>query len=309
MRLLLLRLKNRFVISHFSKILFGILALVMLAMLGCSGPQSETAAISAETAANATASQHQLTITASSRGWEAPETIPAGWTEIRLDNQSDWMRQTAFYRLDDDKTLDDVFVMLEGEFMGMPDWLTPHGGVSGVMPGNSGRAMADLHAGQYIVVDLVPEPDGVPGMAKGYFMGLTVEPSEVKTAAPSSDLALEMVDYTFNFDADGLTPGQYTLAVSSGGPQEPHETVIVKLDDGSTLADYLAAMAPDGPGGPPPGQIIAGTTAIDDTTMNYLEVDFEAGESYALICFLPSGMHGGAPHFALGMLQEFTIDG
>lgn len=284
------------------------LVLVLTTLFGCTastGDSSESAAISAE-------SQHQLTITAADGEWEGPEAIPAGWTEITLDNQSDWMRQTAFYRLDDDKTLDDVYAMLEGEFMGMPDWLTPHGGVSGVMPGMNGSAMADLSAGEYIVVDLVPEPDGLPGMAKGYFMGLTVEEtaeSDLQTTPPRSDLTLEMVDYAFNFDLDGVTAGRYTLEVSNSGPQEPHETVIVKLDEGATLEAYLAAMAPDGPGGPPPGQIIAGTTAIDESTLNYLEVEFEAGATYALICFLPSGMHGGAPHFALGMLQEFTIDG
>jgi len=143
--------------------------------------------------------RHELSITATGQGWDAPETVQAGWTEITLVNKSEGMRQSAFLRLDDDKTMDDVFAAIEAGMEATPAWMTAYGGVSGVMPGESRTVTVDLPAGQYIVVDPVPEADGIPGMAKGYFMPLLVEESDVATSAPSGDMSLELVDYTFLF--------------------------------------------------------------------------------------------------------------
>ena len=68
-------------------------------------PLAPTANVSAGDAATdaVTVTQHELLIIATAEGWDAPETIAAGWTRITLDNQSDGLRQAAFLRLDDDK--------------------------------------------------------------------------------------------------------------------------------------------------------------------------------------------------------------
>lgn len=250
---------------------------------------------------------HELMITANGQGWEAPDSVPAGWTRITLDNQSEAMRQTAFLRLDDDKTMDDVFAAIEAGMEGTPPWMTAYGGVSGVMPGERKAVSVNLPAGHYIVIDPVPEVDGIPGMAKGYFMPLLVEESNVATAPPSSDMSLELVDYAFNFDFDAVTAGSHVIQVSNSSTQEAHEAVIVKLNEGTTVEDFLAAMAPDAPAGPPPGEFIVGTAAFEAITENYLEVEFEAGATYALICFIPSPLHGGQPHFMLNMVGQFVV--
>ncbi len=273
-----------------------LIALVPFLAAGC------TAAGSRETAA-----QHALTVTATAAGWEAPATAPAGWTAITLDNQSGGMRQAAFYRLDDDKTLDDVFAAIEAGMEGAPPWMTPYGGVSGVMPGLKRTVSANLPAGQYVVIDPVPEADGLPGMAKGYFMPLKVEASSGMTAPPAADLDVELDDYVFGIDYEAVEAGRQTLRVSNLSTVEPHELVVIKLDEGASAEDFLAAMAPGAAAGPPPGQIVAGTAPIDAVTQNVLEIDFEAGARYALICFLPSVVHEGAPHFTFGMVEEWTV--
>jgi hypothetical protein len=241
------------------------------------------------------------------KGWEAPESVPAGWTEITLVNQSEGMRQAAFLRLDDGKTMEDVFTAIEAGLEGTPPWMTAYGGVSGVMPGEIRTVTANLPAGQYIVVDPVPEADGVPGMAKGYFMPLLVEESDITTSAPRGDLPLELKDYVFVYDRDSVTAGTKTIHVTNSGPQEAHEVVIVKLNDGATAQDFLAAFAPDAAADPPPGQIVAGTAPFASITENFLKVDFEAGSTYALICFLPAAQHEGKPHFMLGMVDQFEV--
>lgn len=283
------------------------LTIVLLSLLITSAcvPLDPAATSSSDTSPEIT--RHELTITATAEGWDAPESIRAGWTEITLVNQSEGMRQAAFLRLDEDKTMDDVFAAIQAGVEMVPEWLTEFGGPSAVMPGMSQSVTTNLQAGQYIVIDPVPEADGVPGMAKGYFMPLIVEESEAATSAPVSDLTIELVDYSFIFDYDAVTAGIHLLEVSNSGPQEAHEVTIVKLNEGTTVQDFLAAMAPDAPPGPPPGMPVAGTAGFDSVTENYLEVEFEAGATYGLVCFLPSTENDGQPHFMLGMIGQFTV--
>ncbi len=40
--------------------------------------------------------------------------------------------------------------------------------------------------------------------------------------------------------------------------------------------------------------------------VGWLTLDLPAGE-YAALCFIPSAANWGAPHFALGMLNGFTV--
>ncbi|MEM7114589.1 MAG: hypothetical protein AAF614_19285 [Chloroflexota bacterium] len=248
-----------------------------------------------------------MDIIATGEGWDAPESVLAGWTKVTLNNKSDGLRQAAFLRLDDDKNMDDVFAAIEAGMEGPAPWMVPYGGVSGVIPGAETAVSLNLAAGQYIVIDPVPTADGVPGMAKGYFMPLVVEESDVITAAPTTDLSVELVDYAFNTNYDAFSAGNQTIRVSNSGPQEAHELVVVKLDEGKSIQDFLGAFAPDAPGGPLPGTFVAGTAAFADVSDNYLEVTFEAGETYGIVCFTPSTVHGGQPHFMHGMVGQFTV--
>jgi hypothetical protein len=112
--------------------------------------------------AAAAANVHHFSITSSGQGWEALAIAPAGWTEITLVNQSEGMRQAAFLRLDDDKSMDDVFAATEAGMEGVPASMTSYGGLSGMMPGETKAVTANLPAGQYIVIDPVPEADADP---------------------------------------------------------------------------------------------------------------------------------------------------
>jgi hypothetical protein len=286
------------------KIYLIVLLLGLLTASACT--QTQPAADTSAGRADQNQIQH-LSITANGEGWDAPEAAPAGWTEIVLANHSQGMRQAAFMRLDDGKTLEDVFAALEAGEEGTPAWMTAYGGVSGVMPGETKAVTINLPAGQYIVIDPVPEADGVPGMAKGYLIPLRVDESDTASSPPDADLSIGLADYTFVFDDTAVAAGSQTIQVTNTGPQEAHEVVIVKLNEGATVQDFLAAFAPGAPAGPPPGQIVAGTAPFATLTENYMEVEFETGHTYALICFLPSGPNEGQPHFMLGMLAEFEV--
>ncbi len=277
---------------------------VLLITMFASACTTQTAAVS-----EPAPTVHTLNITATGEGWEAADTAPEGWTTVTLANQSDFMRQAAFLRLDDDKSMADVAAAIEAGMEGVPPWMTAYGGVSGVMPGETKSVTANLPAGQYIVIDPVPEADGVPGMAKGYFMPLQITESDTMTTAPVQDMSVELVDYSFKFDPDAINAGEYTFRVTNSGPQEAHEVVIIKLDEGASVEDFIMAMGPDAPPGPPPGQIVAGTAAFDTEAENYVEVAFEEGATYAFVCFTASSVHSGEPHFMHGMVAQFDVPG
>lgn len=284
--------------------LYTTIILMSLIFLGaCGAAEPDTEAVDA---AEASPALHELTITATAEGWEASETAPTGWTRITLNNESDGLRQAAFLRLDDGKTMDDVFAAIEAGMEEPEEWMVPLGGVSGVLPGDDATVSVNLPAGQYIVVDPVPTEDGVPGMAKGYFMPLAVEESDVETPAPAADLEIELVDYAFDVDFDALTAGSHTIKVTNSSAQEAHEVVFVKLDEGASVGDFLAAFSPEAPGAPLPGQFIGGTASFVEGSDNYLDVELEEGADYAIICFIPSPLNQGQPHFMLGMSGEFT---
>lgn len=250
-----------------------------------------------------------MTIAATAVGFEAPSHLAAGWTTVTLNNESDGMRQAALFRFEEGKTMGDLAAAMQSGPPGPPSFLTAIGGVAGVTPGQSGSVMVNLSPGDYVMLDPVPDSEGVPGVAKGYILPFTVVATETAEPAPSTDLTLDMADYAFVFDHTELSAGEQLLHVTNSGPQEAHEVVVIRLNEGATMQDFLAATAPDAPPGPPPGIVVAGLSGLAIGEEAYISVEIEEGVNYGLICFMPSSHHQGTPHFALGMVSEFALHG
>lgn len=288
-----------------TRVFFGAVVGAGLLLSACQPiqPISRPAAAVAEAPA-----QHQLHVTATGAGYEAAAETPAGWTAVALTNQSEGMRQAALLRFAEGKTMDDLMALMQsGEVAGFPEWLIPVGGPVGVAPGMSGAVTLNLSAGEYIMLDPAPDAEGVPGFAKGYLAPLHVAANDVATTEPAADLTFSLVDYAFVFDETSVDAGSHTIRLVNDGPQEPHEIVIVKLADGATLQEFMAAISGEGPAGPPPGIAIGGSGALAIGEAAYVDVELEAGVTYGLICFLPSAHNHGQPHFLLGMMREFTV--
>jgi hypothetical protein len=248
-----------------------------------------------------------ITITADAEGYELPQAVQSGWTEVTLVNESDGQRQAAIFRLEDGNTMADLAAFLQQGVPGFPEWLTAVGGPSGIFPGAQGSVTVDLQPGDYVVLDAIPDDTGVPGLAKGYLAPFTVTEESNGMAAPEANSVLGLADYAFTVDPEALAAGSYTFEVSNSGPTESHEVAIIQLDEGASVQDFLDYLANEAPQGPPPGHGVGGTAgiAVDETA--YVSLDLESGVSYGLLCFLPSGANLGAPHFALGMVSEFTV--
>ena len=96
-----------------------------------------------------------------------------------------------------------------------------------------------------------------------------------------------------------MPSGTQNVRVTNKGQQE-HEAFLIRLNPGASVEEFLGAFEP----GAPPGQGRSGFPALkfggEDAT-----TDFTPG-NYALVRFVEDP-NTGAPHFALGMIHEFTF--
>jgi hypothetical protein len=110
----------------------------------------------------------------------------------------------------------------------------------------------------------------------------------------------------FSFDAPATIPaGLTTLHLMNEG-KEVHQAQIIKLTDGKTYDDFMAALKAMKPNQPPPSWVVPyggpnaavpGGTAAATSTL-------EAG-NYALVCFIPSS--DGQAHAMKGMSRGLVV--
>jgi uncharacterized cupredoxin-like copper-binding protein len=243
-----------------------------------------------------------VTVTAADYAFTAPDTIPAGLTEIRLLNRGSEMHHVFLIRLDGGKLMSDLFAEMKGEGP-LPSWAKEVGGPNTPGPGGEATAIVRLKAGRYAMICVIPSPDGKPHVMKGMAKEITVAPATSNTSAANIRIAstVTLVDYGFKF-SQPLQAGRQTIRVVNQAGQS-HELVLVRLAPGKSPADVLAWM--EKMEGPPPGAPIGGSTPMAQGEENLLEINLTPGE-YGLICFVPDAKDGKA-HFAHGMVSTFTV--
>ncbi len=87
--------------------------------------------------------------------------------------------------------------------------------------------------------------------------------------------------------------------------QELHHQQLIKLPEGTSSDDLLAAFA-QGPGSPPPPGIesAAGVSVLAPGGSGTATLNLQPG-NYVMLCFVPNAE--GVPHFALGMAATLTV--
>jgi hypothetical protein len=87
--------------------------------------------------------------------------------------------------------------------------------------------------------------------------------------------------------------------------QELHHQQLIKLPEGTSSEDLMAAFA-QGPGAPPPPGIesAGGVSVLAPGGSGTATLNLQPG-NYVMICFVPNGE--GVPHFALGMATPLTV--
>ncbi len=249
------------------------------------------------------------TFLATDFGFEGPKSLPAGMTEIIVENAGAELHHIQLARLEEGMTVDDLMTAIEEAEPGeRPDFVTWVGGPNAAMPGDSTNAYVDLEPGEYALLCEIPSPDGVMHHDKGMVASLTVTEAEddaEAAMAPEADLTVGGGDFSFTLPEGGIPAGDHVIEFVNEGEQL-HEIVVVKLEEGATAEDFTAAFAPDAPPGPPPGAGVGGTVGIEPGASQSFAASFEPG-NYAFLCFFTDPA-SQAPHFALGMSSEFTIE-
>lgn len=249
---------------------------------------------------------NEVTFTATDYAFAGPDTLSAGWNRITLENEGGELHHGQLLRLPPDRTMKDLISAMQEDPNHPPDWLSYAGGPGVYIPGESGAALVDLEAGNYVLICVLPDAEGVPHAAHGMMKPVTVTAGDGRVAAEpvATDVTMHLADYSFTLSKE-VSAGTHTVRVENDG-SEPHEVAVVRLAPGATAQEFVASFAPEAPPGPPPGQPIGGLQVIEPGEAGYFTAQFESGATYALICFHPN--EEGIPHLALGMVQEFVVN-
>ncbi|MBU6482045.1 MAG: hypothetical protein KGS09_16030 [Nitrospirae bacterium] len=236
-------------------------------------------------------------------GFAGPDRIPAGVTTMQVVNKGQDLHHIQLLRLLQGKTADDFRAALTADSARLPNWIKFVGGPNAVLPGSESAATMNLAEGEYLLICIIPNKDGVPHMALGMQKPLSVRGAKpMLVAEPKAGLTITLTDFRFA-QSQPITAGSHTIQVMNQGAQ-PHEVVVLKLDPGASAKDFGAAFEP-GASGPPPGKPVGGVVGLESGEHAFFTARFEPGR-YGLICFFPDPVTG-KPHFAQGMTSEFTV--
>jgi uncharacterized cupredoxin-like copper-binding protein len=242
-------------------------------------------------------------ITATDYAFGAPDTIPSGLTEVRMENRGREPHQAVVVGAQQ-KTFAEMeaALMKEGP---IPEWLSFPGGAGVVGGGDSSIVTVNLTPGNYLLVCLIPSPDGTPHVAKGMVRRLVVTAAPAGAAAaaePASDITVTLSDYAFALSTP-ITAGTHTIRIENSGPQL-HELTVERLLPGKTLADWQK-WAAGGQRGTPPTEAVGGFAGPDKGTVGWVTLTFRPG-NYLFTCYVPDAKDG-KPHIAHGMVQQITV--
>ncbi|HEX7121535.1 MAG TPA: hypothetical protein VF178_04125 [Gemmatimonadaceae bacterium] len=247
----------------------------------------------------------EVLLTATDGALQAPDTVPAGWTTLRLVNQGNEPHMAQLIRLDDGRTVEDLLQYYSAPFEARgprPSWMKLLGGPTAVGPQGTGNATQYLEPGSYVLGDFVDLGDGIPNLLQGMAHAFVVPAtsSAASAATPPADVVVRLLDYSFSLDRP-LTGGRQVIRVDHAGA-EPHEIILARLAPGKTVADVAAWTQTFE--GPPPLTLGGGLGALNSGASAYFEVDLTPGE-YVLFCLIPAP--DGRLHTAHGMIQQLHI--
>jgi hypothetical protein len=301
--------------SRFVGSIVTLAAAASLTLAACGGGDGDNAsaattpsaahAAHAGAKADATSEPNVVTLTAADFSFELPKEVPAGTTKIVLQNHGAETHQAALVRLAEGATADQFLGALAQDFGSAAQYGTFVAGPNESAPGHASGVVTDLRPGHYLVLCLIPSPDGTPHVLKGMIAQLLVtEPP--REPRPVDDNTPTLVLKEFSFDLPGGYEGGPLEIVNQG--EQDHEVVVVGLPDGVDLQDVIDSTVPifTPAKGPAPYVDVAGITPVAPGGRAHLDLDLAPGR-YALVCFLPDTTKPGTDHLHNGMATVFTV--
>lgn len=266
--------------------------------------------------------------------FEAPDSIPSGWSTFRFTNESDMVHFAVVERLPEGITIRDqqaqvAPVFQEGmrlldagqadsamaTFGGLPEWFGKvvfSGGPGLTSPGQTSETTMHLEPGTYLLECYVKTAGvfhSVSPNPPAYGMVRQLIVTEAPSGAPEPTASIQVtLSRASGFEVTGEPQaGRQTIAVHFAD-QAVHENFVghdlqlVRLDTQTSLPAVAAWMDWTRHGGletPAPAQFLGGVEELPAGATAYLTVDLAPGR-YAWIAEVPSPDQKG-------MLVEFTV--
>lgn len=240
-------------------------------------------------------------IIATDRGFDAPDTVPAGFRHIVFENHGSEIHEAMLVKLPPGMTVDEYAAAVRHGSL-FPAGALDYSGPGLTSPGQSTEVWSKLDPGQYIVMcwnharSTPPRP-------------VTVDYAISDDPPPKEDVTIKLID--FRFDVVGrLRKGMQVIRVETPGPSM-HEMDIFRLHDGKTLTDMNRWLKDDGRG-PAPADAMGGIVDSHDIKrVVWVRRNFTAGR-YVLHCEMPlitnaEPTNQEVTHADLGMVREIEI--
>jgi hypothetical protein len=128
------------------------------------------------------------------------------------------------------------------------------------------------------------------------------QPGDTPAGAPNV-VTVTATDFRFEAPAE-IPAGLTTFKLVNSGPSL-HHVQLIKLEEGKTADDFLAALKA---GGPPPrwASVAGGPNPPEPGGTSSTTLAVEPG-NYAMLCFIPAA--DGVPHMMKGMVRPLTVTG
>lgn len=245
----------------------------------------------------------EVLIVAEDYRFSGPDRIASGWHTIRLQNQGHDSHHVQFLKLSAGKTAKEFKEALAADSTQLPSWVIRYGGVNSVMPGHEASVVIDLDPGEYVLICGIPDKRGRPHVIHGMSKALMVMEQEDKSrTAPSPTLTLFMKEFSYSLDKP-MTPGEQQILVRNDG-REAHEVLLLALEPGASVVDFLEFYRPGIPDNPA-GRTIGGVTGLAPGREAILPLKAEPGR-YGILCFLADPIRR-RPHFMEGMWMDIDV--
>ena len=268
-----------------------------------------------------TAAPNEVSLTSTEYAFQAPDSIPAGWTTFRMGNHGEEIHYGHIVQLEPGRSVQnlvDAYLEAIRNSGPRPSWVTRFGGPGGTAPGDSSRVTQYLEPGSYVWICPIEDSEGHPHFAKGEVKPFVVHAAGARggdrEAAPEASMAIRLLDFSFTFEAPP-NAGRHTIRVENAG-REPHDLVLLKLAPGKSVDDVRTWLNPErarrtdpgGDEGPPPleslGSLLGGIAAIGPGMEAFFEADLTPGE-YVLVCMATAP--DGRSHIEHGMIRHLSV--
>lgn len=233
---------------------------------------------------------------------EAPASVEAGVTTMRLTNSAPAPIGVEIIRVDGEQTADEVLTQITREEGPIPGWIHGAGGAGVAPPDGEAAGTQILEPGtHYLIAEGSGDDAGPATAAKLEVTGSGQEDAEL----PEADARIVADEYSF--ETADLEAGSNTIKFENVG-RELHHALAFPIQGDTPIAEVQQFFQGQGQQqGPPPIDFEGGfgTPVLDGGTAQTIELEIEPGR-YALVCFIPNRA-GSPPHAALGMVNEIEI--